>query len=157
MPRSLAGALAVAVVALALLSRPGALAQEPPPRLPPEVRFARDCEQIERELRGEAQALGARCGLTLEVKVDWRSLPSRDLLDRYSMSGFCAPPLTALRELCDEAGQAIQRKLRRFVCRYGGQSGGRALRLRGGTLEWAWDAAAQHNGDFARQALRRSF
>ncbi|MCP3141481.1 hypothetical protein [Pyxidicoccus xibeiensis] len=61
------------------------------------------------------------CRTSVQASIDWSSV-TEEQLKELSISGFCEPPLNALKELCsvsNVAKQTVKEKVKQVSCRFG--------------------------------------
>jgi hypothetical protein len=78
-------------------------------------------ESEQREFAQQVRALNEACGTPVEARISWDSV-SDALLNENDISGYCAPPLEALRELCsrsEEARRTVRARVKALDCRFG--------------------------------------
>jgi len=78
-------------------------------------------ESEQREFAQQVHALNEACGTPVEARILWDSV-SDELLNVHDISGYCASPLEALRELCgrsEEARRTVRARVKALDCRIG--------------------------------------
>ena len=104
-----------------------------------------------------------QCGSSIKASIDWKSFKGQLQLSiegkiRYGYNGYCGEVLDAIYGFCNKPKmkKRVQKKLKRFVCRYGGR-GKRRLKLRAGTLIYTVDWKATNNRTYIDKILNRTF
>lgn len=101
-----------------------------------------------------------KCGYDLETDFNIANLSQgTSEEDRHSVSSYCSTPLSELTAICDkgEAYKAVvAKKIKKFSCRFLGNSGKRSLALDGTTLVWSYEYETEKNegyGDYVAKVL----
>jgi hypothetical protein len=97
-------------------------------------------KQQDRYFKRHVDATRKKCGVKIKAVIDWESFKKEidkqlDKKQNVGFSGFCAQPLGVMWQLCavSEGKHAIQRRIKSYVCRFGGKGKFR-VRLKGSTL-----------------------
>jgi len=119
--------------------------------------FNRKQREAEQE-QGVAEALklmNQACGAKVSATVDWKSV-SDEAIKRYSVSSYCASPLSALQALCESAAVArriIPAKVKKVSCQFGPEL---KLEMQGDTALWTTAVDAGNQEDFARKFFEKN-
>ena len=115
--------------------------------------FDQKAERAEREqeLAESVKSLNEACGTSLTATIDWSTIPD-EVLKKYSISGYCEPPLGELRVLCTsaEGKKAVQVQVKEFTCRFGD-----ALKLetQAGKVTWTTAKDESNQAEFVKKTL----
>jgi len=101
------------------------------------------------ELANAAKSLNTACGTTITASIVWSSI-SDEQLGAYSISSYCANPLSAMQRLCESPGLrvAIQTMVKQMSCQFGAE-----LKLdldSKGTLSFSTAAGSSNLEEFAK-------
>jgi hypothetical protein len=109
----------------------------------------------EQGLADELKLMNEACGSKVSTTVDWKSV-SDDVIKKYSVSSYCATPLTALRQLCESAGVArriISAKVKKLSCQFGPEP---KLEMQGDTARWVTSPEASGQDEFAKKFFEKN-
>jgi hypothetical protein len=115
--------------------------------------FDQKAERAEREqeLAESVKSLNAACGTSLTATIDWSTIPD-EVLKKYSISGYCEPPLGELSKLCvsAEGKKAVQVQVKEYTCRFGD-----ALKLetQAGKVTWTTAKDESNQAEFVQKTL----
>ncbi|WP_164008532.1 hypothetical protein [Pyxidicoccus trucidator] len=91
----------------------------------------------DRQLADALKVMNTACGSTVAAAITWDSVPDKLVDDGEAVGSYCASPLEALKNLCDESEEArrtVQAKVKRLDCRAGERFAGR---LEADTVVWS--------------------
>lgn len=97
--------------------------------------------------------LNNACGTAVAATIDWASVTD-DQLKELSISSYCEPPLTSLKELCkvsNIAKQTIQARVKQVSCRFGDSP---APKLDAERVIWTTSRDASNQQDFATKFFK---
>jgi hypothetical protein len=105
-------------------------------------------------LAEELKSLNEACGTKVTASIDWKSV-SDDVIKAYSISSYCANPLSALRRLCESpAGKkAIQAKVKKLSCQFGPEM---KVDIKDGTVSWTTATDAGNQEEFATKFFEKN-
>lgn len=114
-------------------------------------------KEQEEYLQKEVEYTQQQCGAKFPVSFDWAKFVLDDM-QTYSAYGYCDSVLGALETVCGDADgkEAVQQKVKKVVCKFGGKDK-RAINLgKDGTLEWTIDWDAANNEDYIKEYLMKA-
>lgn len=141
----LAAATAAAVV---LFTAPSAVAKL-------SLSQRKQAKQWDAELAETLEHLNDKCGTKVKAAIDWDSFDNeaglKALSGRWSVSGYCAPPLNVLRWQCekDAFGKQAAKSIKRITCRFAPQDK-RSIELNKRTVVFGADLGAANADDFVK-------
>ncbi len=116
-------------------------------------RFDREGEerQADEKLAKERERLEKACGFDMPMSVAWDTVDDEFLKER-SITSYCGPPLSAMRQLCksEPAKAFFKEKVSEVKCRLGDKLD---LQLAGKTMTWTTHVKGMNQDQFAREAV----
>lgn len=99
----------------------------------------------------EAASMKDKCGVDVELSVDWKSVDDETLMSK-SIASFCSNALDAMASLCrSSVAQAYAKNnMKKMHCRIGD---GTALELSGGKATLTWNDDSRNLQQFSRDKL----
>lgn len=102
----------------------------------------------------ELKQTNEACGTQLTASIDWKSV-SDELIKKYSVSSYCANPLSSLRRLCDSTvgKKTIQAKVKKLSCQFGSEL---KLAIQNGSVSWTTAPEEANQEAFATQYFEKN-
>ena len=105
----------------------------------------------------EIKSTADACGFKVPAAIDWKSVSDQLFKDNISIHGYCSPPLSALRRLCDKSPAlkaAVKSKVKSVGCRFAS-----AMKLTlgaNGVVSWITAKDSSNQDDYAQANLENA-
>ncbi len=108
----------------------------------------------EKDFGAALESMNKACGTRVTGSIGWKSI-SDELMKHFSISSYCANPVSALERLCGsgEAKRVIRQKVKQVSCRFGPTL---ELEVKDGTVRWTTEQDAPNQEEFAAKHFEKN-